>query len=57
MDDDCMPEKDALAALLRAERDLNGSYGFLSSRVLWKDGTLCDMNLQARDSDTGPEGL
>ncbi len=46
MDDDCMPEKDALAALLRAERDLNGSYGFLSSRVLWKDGTLCDMNLQ-----------
>ena len=46
MDDDCMPEKDALAALLRAERDLNGDYGFLSSRVLWKDGSLCDMNLQ-----------
>ena len=46
MDDDCMPEKDALAALLRAERDLGGNYGFLSSRVLWKDGTLCDMNLQ-----------
>ena len=46
MDDDCMPEPDALAALLRAERDLNGEYGFLSSRVLWKDGSLCDMNLQ-----------
>ena len=46
MDDDCMPEKDALAALLRADRDLMGDYGFLSSRVLWKDGTLCDMNLQ-----------
>ena len=46
MDDDCMPEKNALAALLRAERDLNGEYGFLSSRVLWKDGSLCDMNLQ-----------
>ena len=46
MDDDCMPEKDALYALLRAERDLGGNYGFLSSRVLWKDGTLCDMNLQ-----------
>ena len=46
MDDDCMPGKDALAALLRAERDLNGEYGFLSSRVLWKDGSLCDMNLQ-----------
>ena len=46
MDDDCMPEKDALAALLRADRDLNEEYGFLSSRVLWKDGSLCDMNLQ-----------
>ncbi len=46
MDDDCMPEPDALAALLHAERDLNGEYGFLSSRVLWKDGSLCDMNLQ-----------
>ena len=46
MDDDCMPEPDALAALLRADRSLNGEYGFLSSRVLWKDGSLCDMNLQ-----------
>ena len=46
MDDDCMPEKDALAALLQADRDLNGDYGFLSSRVLWKDGSLCTMNLQ-----------
>ena len=41
-----MPEPDALAALLRADRDLNGEYGFLSSRVLWKDGSICDMNLQ-----------
>lgn len=46
MDDDCMPEKDALAALLRADKTLCGDYGFLSSRVLWKDGSLCDMNLQ-----------
>ena len=46
MDDDCMPENDALAALLRAERELKGEYGFLSSRVLWKDGNLCTMNLQ-----------
>ena len=48
MDDDCMPEQGALAALLQAERDLNGEYGFLSSRVLWKDGSLCDMNLQRK---------
>ena len=46
MDDDCMPEKDALAALMRADRELNGEYGFLSSRVLWRDGKLCTMNLQ-----------
>ncbi len=46
MDDDCMPEKDALAALLRADQELKGEYGFLSSRVLWKDGNLCTMNVQ-----------
>lgn len=46
MDDDCMPEKDALAALMRADRELKGDFGFLSSRVLWKDGSLCTMNLQ-----------
>lgn len=46
MDDDCMPEKDALAALVQADRELKGEYGFLSSRVLWKDGNLCTMNLQ-----------
>ena len=46
MDDDCMPEKDALAALMRADRELNGAFGFLSSRVLWRDGKICTMNLQ-----------
>lgn len=48
MDDDCMPGEDALAAFLRADRDLKGEYGFLSSRVLWKDGSLCTMNLQRK---------
>ena len=46
MDDDCMPEKDALAALMRVDRELNGAFGFLSSRVLWRDGKICTMNLQ-----------
>ena len=46
MDDDCMPDPDALAAFFSADEQLNGQYGFLSSKVLWKDGNLCTMNLQ-----------
>lgn len=51
MDDDCMPMETALEELLRADRELNHPYGFLSSKVLWKDGSLCTMNLQ-RDTIT-----
>ena len=46
MDDDCMPKETALAAFYEADKKLNGNYGFLSSKVLWKDGTLCTMNIQ-----------
>lgn len=46
MDDDCMPNPDALAAFFAADEQLKGQYGFLSSKVLWKDGNLCTMNLQ-----------
>lgn len=51
MDDDCIPTSDALEKLLAADAKLDGQYGFLSSKVLWKDGTLCTMNLQ-RDTLT-----
>lgn len=51
MDDDCMPTETALEELLKADRELQHSYGFLSSKVLWKDGNLCEMNLQ-RDTIT-----
>ena len=51
MDDDCMPTESALENLIKADEKLNGSYGFLSSKVLWKDGSLCTMNLQ-RDTIT-----
>ena len=53
MDDDCMPKKGALQAFYEADRELNGEYGFLSSRVLWKDGSICKMNLQ-RKTVTSP---
>lgn len=44
MDDDTLPQSDALSELLAADVKLNGNYGFLSSRVLWTDGSLCKMN-------------
>ena len=46
MDDDCIPAPDALEQFLRSDRSLGGDYGFLSGRVLWKDGTPCVMNIQ-----------
>lgn len=48
MDDDCMPEPDTLQEFLNADQKLNGKYGFLSSKVLWKDKSICTMNVQRR---------
>lgn len=48
MDDDCMPYSDALMQLFKADAYYNGNYGFLSSKVLWRDGSICTMNLQRR---------
>ena len=46
MDDDCIVHNDSLTKLLAADKKLNGDYGFLSSKVLWKDDTICKMNIQ-----------
>ncbi|NLH91573.1 MAG: glycosyltransferase [Atopobium sp.] len=46
MDDDCMPKDDSLEVLLKADKELDGKYGFLSSKVLWRDGSLSVMNVQ-----------
>lgn len=48
MDDDCMPGPEALAELWEAHCRLGGSYGWLSSQVRWKDGSICSMNVQRR---------
>jgi len=45
MDDDCIPHPDALEKLLDRDAELGGNYGFLASKVLWKDGSLCRMNI------------
>ncbi len=48
MDDDCIVHKDSLTELIKADKHLEGKYGFLSSKVLWKDNTICKMNIQKR---------
>lgn len=46
MDDDCLPEPDALQQLLLEDAELDGQYGWLSSRALAPDGKDQPMNLQ-----------
>ncbi len=46
MDDDCMPHKDTLQEFLKADAQLNGQYGYLSSVCRWTDGSICTMNTQ-----------
>lgn len=47
MDDDCIPQKDALLELEKAENLLGENFGFLCSTVLWTNGKECRMNRQA----------
>lgn len=46
MDDDCLPDSCALAALLDAGNHVDGNFGYLSSVVRWTDGSICKMNVQ-----------
>ncbi len=49
MDDDTVPEKDALEKLVQAMIALKGAnerFGFLSSQAVWSDGEPCRMNRQ-----------
>ncbi len=48
MDDDCIVHKHTLDNFIIADRKLNGKYGYLSSKVLWKDNTICKMNIQRK---------
>lgn len=45
MDDDCIVHNNTLTELMKADEKLKGNYGFLSSKVLWKDGSICKMNI------------
>jgi len=48
MDDDCIVHNDTLEKFIEADMELNGNYGYLSSKVLWKDGKVCKMNVQRK---------
>ncbi|MGN0974893.1 MAG: glycosyltransferase [Gemmiger sp.] len=48
MDDDTLPEPDALALLLQADTLLKGRYGWLSSRALTLEGADQPMNRQRK---------
>lgn len=52
MDDDCIVHKNSLTELLNADKLLNGNYGFLSSKVLWKDDSICKMNIPKKTFST-----
>ena len=47
MDDDAFAEQDCLEKLMQAAGRIKG-FGFLTSAVMWKDGTLCRMNYQRK---------
>ncbi|MBQ7215293.1 MAG: glycosyltransferase [Synergistaceae bacterium] len=48
MDDDVIPEPDALSELLKADEKLNGNYSILSGAAYWLDGKICEANRQKK---------
>ncbi len=48
MDDDTIIEENALKVLIDTAKKLNDDFGFLSSKALWKDGSICKTNVQRK---------
>ena len=48
MDDDTIIKPNALKVLIDTASKLNDKFGFLSSKALWKDGSICKTNVQRR---------
>lgn len=44
MDDDSIPTPNALEKLMEVAENI-GEFGFLASKVLWKDKSMCNMNV------------
>ena len=45
MDDDTIPNSDALENMEKKAQEINDEFSFLNSVVLWTDGSLCKMNV------------
>ncbi|MBQ2204306.1 MAG: glycosyltransferase [Lachnospiraceae bacterium] len=48
MDDDTIVYKNSLSVLYKVANELNDEFGFLSSKVLWKDLSICKTNIQRK---------
>lgn len=48
MDDDVFPHENTLYELLKADKELNGEWGILSSAAYWTDGSICESNRQKK---------
>ncbi len=48
MDDDVIPYDNALEELLKADEELGGEWGILSSVAYWTDGSICEPNRQKK---------
>ncbi|MCM8901685.1 glycosyltransferase family 2 protein [Caldicoprobacter algeriensis] len=51
MDDDAIPEKDALKSILAKVKILGGKFSFINSVAKWKDGSMCVMNIPMIDRE------
>ena len=49
MDDDCIVKKDSLSKLVLFAQKKKDEFGYLSSKVLWKDESMCYMNIPKSD--------
>ena len=45
MDDDSIPETEALESLIKKSKLIENKFSFIASLVYWTDGTLCNMNI------------
>lgn len=48
LDDDCVPSDTTLSEMLTYAEKYEGNFGYLSSKVLWRDGSISLMNLQRK---------
>lgn len=51
MDDDTIPEKDALKSIVNKVEILEGKFSFINSLAKWEDGSVCLMNVPIIDGE------